>query len=435
MRFYIETLGCKVNQSESRSVAALLTRRGHTEARRGEPCDVIIVNTCAVTGEASRRSRQTARRLKRLFPDAVLAICGCAGDTEPRQLRELGAAIVFGSGDRAKFADTLEAYINGDQRDEIDITADSLSPHGSPADDIKTAFELLPVGDTVRARASLKIQDGCDSFCAYCVIPYARGRSRSIPIPEAAERARELSQRGFREIIVTGIEICSYGHDLGSGENLSALLRAISKAAPDSRIRLGSLEPSRVDAELIQTLTDLPRVCDHFHISLQSGSAATLRRMRRRYTPQELLDLLARLRGAFPDAGVTADVIAGFPGETDAELRETAAFLEQCAFSDLHVFPYSVRPGTAAAAMENQIPSAEKKSRAAILRDIGARTRAAFIATQYGKTAEVLFEREENGFSTGHSGNYLEIREKITDVRGMLLPVVMRDGNVLLRHK
>ncbi|MDR1065124.1 MAG: MiaB/RimO family radical SAM methylthiotransferase, partial [Oscillospiraceae bacterium] len=376
MRFYIETLGCKVNQYESRAVAELLTQRGHSEAARGEPCDAVIVNTCAVTETASRRSRQAARRLKRLFPGAVLAVCGCAGEIEPEAARALGADIVAGSGARREFAESLESFVLG--RGLI---------QNAPAPAARE-FELLPVGGTARARAALKIQDGCDCFCAYCVIPYARGRSRSIAEDEAVARATILARQGFREIVITGIEICSYGLDLGGGETLPGLLRAVSQAAPGARIRLGSLEPSRVTADFVRALSGLP-ICDHFHMSLQSGSAATLRRMRRKYAPEDFFAAVTRLRGTFPNAGVTADVIAGFPGETEAEFLETLAFLQKCEFSDLHVFPYSIRPGTAAAAMENQLPNAEKKARAEALRAAGARTRAGFIEKQLGKTLEV----------------------------------------------
>ncbi|MDR2615326.1 MAG: tRNA (N(6)-L-threonylcarbamoyladenosine(37)-C(2))-methylthiotransferase MtaB [Oscillospiraceae bacterium] len=436
MRFFIETLGCKVNQYESRAIAAILTERGHTEARRGESCDAVVVNTCAVTGDAERRSRQAARRLRRLFPDAVLAICGCAGELEPEALRELGAILVSGSGARREFALALESLVLNRQTDDLQEDFSSrpqarINPARQvgrgplpPCDStFNPKFELLPVGEQHRARAALKIQDGCDNFCAYCVIPFARGRSRSIPIPEAVDRARELERRGFREIIITGIEICSYGQDLGGGETLGGLLRAVSDAAPGARVRLGSLEPSRVTEDFVRDIAALPRLCDHFHMSLQSGSAATLRRMRRAYTPEEFYDAASRLRERFPNAGVTADVIAGFPGETEAEFLETAAFLEKCAFSALHVFPYSARPGTLAAGMDGQIPRGEKKARAAALREIGEKTRDRFLERQLGRTLDVLFERESDGFSVGHTGNYIEVREKVTNARGEILPV------------
>jgi threonylcarbamoyladenosine tRNA methylthiotransferase MtaB len=413
MKFYIETLGCKVNLYESRAIAAVLAERGHSEARRGEACDAAILNTCAVTGVAESQSRQAARRLKRLFPDAALAVCGCAGELARGSPDFPEADIVAGSGERREFALALERFVLGERVPEAPV----------PRSAGEREFELLPAGLPLRARAALKVQDGCDRFCAYCVIPFARGRSRSIPIGEAERRARELAERGFREIIITGIEICSYGRDLRGGETPEALLRAVSNAAPDSRIRLGSLEPSRVTEGFVRAVGSLPNICDHFHMSLQSGCAATLRRMRRGYTPEDFYAAVSRLRALFPDAGVTADVIAGFPGETDAEFLETAAFLEKCAFSGVHVFPYSARPGTAAAGMDGQIPAGEKKARARILREIGNRTRAGFIESQLGKTLGVLFEREGGGFSVGHTGNYLEVREAVTGVRGEILPV------------
>jgi threonylcarbamoyladenosine tRNA methylthiotransferase MtaB len=415
MRFYIETLGCKVNMYESRAIAAVLTERGHAEARRGEACDAVIVNTCAVTGTAERQSRQAARRLKRLFPGAALAVCGCAGELAPGSPGFPEADMIAGSGGRREFALALERFV---------LEGRAAAPEGARRAG-EREFELLPAGLQLRARAALKVQDGCDRFCAYCVIPFARGRSRSMPVHEAERRARELAERGFREIVITGIEICSYGGDLGGGETPEALLRAVSRAAPGARIRLGSLEPSRVTEGFARAVGGLPNICDHFHMSLQSGCAATLGRMRRGYAPEDFYSAVSRLRALFPNAGITADVIAGFPGETEAEFLETAAFLEKCAFSGLHVFPYSARPGTAAAGMEGQIPAGEKKARAKALREIGGRTRAAFMDSQIGKTLGVLFERESGGFSVGHTGNYIEVREAATGVRGEILPVLI----------
>ncbi|MDR0838047.1 MAG: tRNA (N(6)-L-threonylcarbamoyladenosine(37)-C(2))-methylthiotransferase MtaB [Oscillospiraceae bacterium] len=420
MRFYIETLGCKVNQYESAAISALLAERGHVASSVGEPCDVAIVNTCAVTGDASRQSRQTARRLKKLFPDAKLAVCGCASQIDPDAARALGADLIAGTGDKRGLADAIEKLTR--------VVGDT--PRGTGADPygddfaLPREFEPLPSGAVPgRTRAMLKIQDGCDNFCAYCVIPRARGRVRSLPVDACADAARELDDHGYREIVITGIEICSYGKDIDAG--LTDALSAISAAAPHARLRLGSLEPSCVTESFVAALAALPNLCDHFHLSLQSGSDDVLRRMRRRYTTAEFSAALGLLRKNFPNCGVTADVIAGFPGETDAQHAETAAFLQKCAFSQLHVFPYSRRPGTPAAAMENQLPNAVKKSRAAELRAIGGQTRAAFLASQLGKTLDVLFEREADGASVGHSGNYLEITERVTGARGKILPVLI----------
>ncbi|MDR0905063.1 MAG: tRNA (N(6)-L-threonylcarbamoyladenosine(37)-C(2))-methylthiotransferase MtaB [Oscillospiraceae bacterium] len=429
MFFYIETLGCKVNQYESAAIAELLRGNGHIEVQKSEPRDVSIVNTCAVTGDASRQSRQTARRLRREFPDAKLVICGCASQIEPDAARELGADLVAGAGDKRGLVGEIERLIDENSlrhaARDTSLREGGLppSPRGVSAEPTGGAFEPLPSASIAgRTRAMLKIQDGCDNFCSYCVIPYARGRVRSLPVAAIADEAKSLASQGFAEIVLTGIEICSYGRDLDS-ETLIDAIRAAASAAPTARLRLGSLEPSCVTDEFVTALAAIPNLCDHFHLSLQSGSDGVLKRMRRKYGTAEFFAALKRLRTAYPNCGVTADVIAGFPGETDAEHAETVAFLERCAFSAAHVFPYSKRPGTPAAAMENQLPNAVKKARAAELRAVAAATGAAFAASQVGRVLEVLFEREADGGSVGHSSNYLEVRVLNAGIRGKTLAV------------
>ena len=416
MLFYIETLGCKVNQYESAAIAELLRAAGHTEVSKSEPRDVSVVNSCAVTGDASRQSRQAARKLRREFPTARLVVCGCASQIEPSAAQELGADLVTGAGERRRLVETLEALLK--------------SPATAPVTDVGDAkarrvFEPLPSAAVAgRTRAMLKIQDGCDNYCTYCVIPYARGHVRSLSLAEVVQEAQSLAEQGFAELVLTGIELCSYGKDL-DGVTLVDAVNATSRAAMNARIRLGSLEPSTVTQEFVDALTEIPGVCDHFHMSLQSGSDGVLRRMRRKYDTAQFYAAISRLREAFPSCGITADVIAGFPGETVTEHAETLAFLERCAFSDAHVFPYSKRPGTPAAAMENQLPNAVKKARAAELRAVAERTRAAFVDAQVGKTLNVLFEREAGGVSIGHTSNYLEIAEPIVGVRGKILPIMV----------
>ena len=416
MLFYIETLGCKVNQYESAAIAELLRNAGHTEVGKGDARDIAIVNTCAVTGDASRQSRQTARRLRREFPNARLVVCGCASQIEPTAAQELGADLVTGAGERRRLVETLEGLLRGDTPASVTNIGDAKS---------RRVFEPLPsAAVSGRTRAMLKIQDGCDNFCTYCVIPYARGHVRSLELDAIANEAKSLASQGFSELVLTGIEICSYGRDLGTATLIDAV-RTVAKAAPQMRLRLGSLEPSTITQEFTDALRELPGLCDHFHMSLQSGADGVLQRMRRKYSTAQFFDALLRLRTAFPNCGITADVIAGFPGETEAEHAETVAFLERCSFSSAHVFPYSKRPGTPAAAMENQLPNATKKARAAELRAVTQRTREAFIASQTGRVLEVLFEREADGFSVGHTSNYLEVSEPITDVRGKILPIMI----------
>lgn len=425
MRFLIETLGCKVNQYESQAIAALLTERGHVQLGRdaagGETVDAVIINTCAVTGDAARQSRQIARKHRRENPGAFLAVCGCASQIEPEAARELGADLVGGSGDRRKLALALEMLVAESKLGEetVNIVDDAKQ---------RREFEMLPPGAGLgRTRAMLKIQDGCDNFCSYCVIPYARGRVRSLAVDDCVDAAKSLAAQGYCEIVLTGIEISSYGKDLGDA-NLLTVIRAVSDAVGSGvRLRLGSLEPSLLTREFVRELAGISNLCDHFHLSLQSGSDSVLRRMRRKYDTARFYEVLCELRAAFPNCGATADVIAGFPGESDAEHAETAAFVEKCAFSALHVFPYSPRPGTPAAAMDGQLTTVVKKARAAQLRAIGERSGAEFAAAQIGRTLKVIFERESDGVSLGHASNYLEVAAEIPidAVRGGIASVVV----------
>ncbi|MDR0863134.1 MAG: tRNA (N(6)-L-threonylcarbamoyladenosine(37)-C(2))-methylthiotransferase MtaB [Oscillospiraceae bacterium] len=406
MRFTIETLGCKVNQYESHALETLLRANGH-EFVRGD-CDVAIVNTCAVTGESARKSRQAARRLRREHPGALIVVTGCLSQISPEETAAIGADLVTGSGDRAKLVLDIEQLIS----DRAKLTAKKRVTLQSRVKvrELTREFESLPSGGVSgRTRAMLKLQDGCDNFCAYCVIPLARGRVRSLPLEQAAAEAAKLERAGYREVVITGIEISSYGKDL-DGVTLPDVLRAVSAAAPNLRLRLSSLEPSVLTRELCDELAALPNLCDHFHLSLQSGCDTTLRRMRRKYNTQRFLEVARRLRERFPNCGMTADLIAGFPGETEDDFADTLAFLGQCAFSGLHVFPYSERPETAAAAMPDKLTNEVKARRAAAARAVGRRTEREFLAAQVGRRLEVLFEDAENGVWTGHAGNYCRVR-------------------------
>jgi threonylcarbamoyladenosine tRNA methylthiotransferase MtaB len=436
VRFCSETLGCKVNQYETQAVEAILTSRGHTLMNPGDGCDAVIVNTCAVTAESGRKSRQAVRRLQKLEPDAVVAVCGCFSQVSPEEVRDLGADLVFGSGDRHLFADELERAVTERTKkkrnsDTARAVADKTSKqqNNSPATHIDDAlkrrdFEELPAGSaTGRTRAMLKIEDGCVNFCAYCIIPYARGPVRSLPPGRVAAEAARLYGEGYGEIVVTGIEISSYGKDLGDGTSLIDAVKAISAAAPDARLRLGSLEPRTITEEYVSELCKLPNVCDHFHLSLQSGCDETLRRMKRRYTTAEFYNAVCLLRRYFPGCGITADLIVGFPSETEEEFRITLEFIKKCAFSSMHIFPYSVRPGTAAAGMSGQVDRAVKQERARTASAAAAAMARAFAGSCAGSVLKVLFEREEEGLWHGHAGNYLEVCAAGTGLRNKLLPV------------
>ena len=322
-KYAVYTLGCKVNQYETQAVETILRERGFEPAEEG--ADVIIVNTCAVTAESGRKSRQAIRRLMTRHPGALTAVCGCFSQLEPEAVKALGADIVFGSGQKKELVEAIEACL----------------PAVAVDDPFKRRiFEPLPAGAAGgRTRAMLKIQDGCDNFCTYCVIPYTRGRVRSLPLADCANQAAELAAEGFAEIVVTGIEIASYGKDLPGKPGLADAIEAISNAAPETRLRLGSLEPTVVTEAFCQKLAALGNVCPHFHLSLQSGCDDTLRRMKRKYDTAAFYRCCETLRRYFADCSLTADLICGFPGETEEHFAETLAFLEKCGFLFVHAFP------------------------------------------------------------------------------------------------
>ena len=402
MKFCVETLGCKVNQYETQSLESILTSRGHTLSSPGGHCDVCIINTCAVTAESARKSRQAVRRMKKLEPDALIAVCGCLSQLEPEKALPLGADLVGGSGGRAKFADEIERLFKERQ---FKIVAD---------DPFERRFfeELPPGGGAGRTRAMLKIQDGCENFCTYCIIPRARGKSRSLPVERAAINARRLADEGFREIVITGIEISSYGKDLPGGPTLIDAVRAIGGASPSARLRIGSLDPGAMSDSFCRELSGISNLCGHFHLSLQSGCNETLRRMGRRYDTHAVLKAISSLRRFFPDCGVTADLIVGFPGETDEEFDTTLEFIKSAKFSDMHIFPFSPRPGTPAAIMPDQVEKSVRRERASLAAGVAVEMSRAFRLGQIGKIVGTLIERERGGFWTGHSENYLEISLK-----------------------
>ena len=425
MHYIIATLGCKVNQYESEAMEQLLQSHGHTPCAEGETADAVIVNTCAVTAEGARKVRQTVRRLQRENPGALTALCGCWSQVDSAEAASLGADVLFGTGDRQGFVRAVEEAA-------ANRTGEKLAPK---LDDPfrRTAFEELPAGAYAgHARAYLKIQDGCDNFCTYCIIPFARGRVLSLPEDRCTAEAAALAAQGYREIVVTGIEIASWGKDLKNGKTLIDALEAVAAGAPGARLHLGSLEPTVVTDAFVERLAKL-NICPHFHLSLQSGCDATLARMHRKYDTAAFFAVTERLRRAFPHCAFTTDLITGFPGETEEEFSQTLAFIEKCAFSAMHVFPYSVRPGTKAAAMPDQVEKSEKAARAARAKTVADRMQREYLASCVGKTYDVIFETGENGESVGHAENYTAVsvqetfshgfvgKVKITGVSGEML--------------
>lgn len=403
MRFAILTLGCKVNQYESQALEQAGVLRGHIlcDVSDATSLDAYIVNTCTVTAVSDQKNRQLIRRLRREHPHAALAVCGCFPQTHPGAAEELGADLVCGTGDRNGFWDALEAVAA--QKGPVVTHMDNALK--------RREFEELPAGGlSGRTRALLKVEDGCCNFCSYCIIPYARGPVRSLPLDKAAAQAKKLADDGFREMVVNGIEISSWGRDLPGQPALIDLLEALSAAAPGVRLRLGSLEPRTIDEDFCRRAAALPNLCPHFHLSLQSGCDKTLKAMNRKYDSARYIRSVELLRQHFDDPGVTTDLIVGFPGETEEDFQKSLAFVEKCAFSALHIFPYSRRPGTPADKLSGQVPSAEKKRRAAQAAQVAERLRLSYWQRQVDRTFPVLFEEEKDGLWQGHAPNYVAVR-------------------------
>ena len=399
MKFGLYTLGCKVNQYETQAMEQLLTARGHTLGDFESPCDCYIINTCTVTASGDKKSRNAVRRAINHNPNAVVGVCGCYAQLNPEAVLALGAQVVGGSADRVGFLDRMEqAALTGTPENAVDNAM------------ARRSFELLPAGGlSGRTRAMLKVQDGCHNFCSYCIIPYARGPVRSMALETAVEAARQLAAQGYREIVVTGIELSSWGLDLHTGQHPADLIAAICAAVPDTRIRLGSFEPRTITSEFCTALQRFSNLCPQFHLSLQSGCDTVLQRMNRKYDTARYRESVRLLREAFPGCAITTDLITGFPGETETEAETTCAFLREIAFAACHVFPYSRRTGTPAASMPDQIPTAVKSARAAMAAAIAAETAAAYRAAMVGQVVPVLFEQPEDDRFVGHAPNYVPV--------------------------
>ena len=424
MRVAIYTLGCKVNQYETQAMEQELLRRGHELVDFESAADAYIVNTCSVTAVSDKKSRQMIRRCKKMNPDAVVAACGCYVQTHAKEAARLELDLIAGTGDRMAFLDLLEQAAQ--ERQPLQLLDDALR---------RREFEVLPAGGMAsRTRAMLKVEDGCVNFCTYCIIPFARGPVRSLPLEIAVEQTAELRAQGYREIVITGIEISSYGRDLPGNVGLIDLLEAVSAAAGDMRIRLGSLEPRTITEDFCRRAVKLPNLCPHFHLSLQSGCDATLRRMNRKYDTARYYQSVELLNQWFDRPAITTDLITGFPGETEEEFVETLAFIRKCRFAAMHVFPYSIRPGTKAAAME-QLTTAVKEERAHRAAAAAGEMHRAYLDGCVGKVYPVLFEQPgREGCYTGHAPNYMEVEAPGEDLHNRVLSVRITgtDGEKLL---
>lgn len=423
MRIAIYTLGCKVNQYETQAMEQELAAQGHELVDFEQAADAYIINTCSVTAVSDKKSRQMIRRAKKRNPAAIIAACGCYVQTHTDEAKSLGIDLIGGTGQRMEFLHQLLAA--AEERKTRVLVDDALHRHD---------FEILPAGGQhSRTRAMLKVEDGCRNFCTYCIIPFARGPVRSLPLEEAARQTEQLARQGYREVVLTGIEISSWGQDLPGEESLIDLLEAVSAAAGAMRVRLGSLEPRTITEEFCRRASALKNLCPHFHLSLQSGCDATLRRMNRRYDTARFTESACLLHRFFPDCALTTDLIVGFPGETEEEFSATLDFIRRCGFAQIHVFPYSVRPGTKAADME-QVPKNIKEERAARAGEVAAALHEKYLLSCVGKIVPVLFEQPgAPGFYTGHAPNYMEVIAPGENLHNCLRPVRITavEGSVL----
>ena len=422
MKFACYTLGCKVNQYETQAMEQLLVQSGHTLGSFDEICDGYIINTCTVTAVSDKKSRNAIRRVRKLNPAAAVGVCGCYAQSSPDEIRKLDVDVLIGTDGREAFVrHMIEAAATRQKWERVDDA-------GQPR-----AFEILPAGGlAARTRALLKVEDGCNNFCTYCIIPYARGRVRSLPLENAVAEARKLAAEGYREIVVNGIEISSWGWEWHDGSCLRQLLAALCAAVPSVRIRLGSLEPRTIDEEFCKTLSGFENLCPQFHLSLQSGSDSVLRRMHRKYDSARYLQSVELLHRYFPGCAVTTDLIVGFPGETEEEFEASLALIRRCALSKVHIFPYSRREGTPAAKMPDQVPKAVKEARASRAAAVAAELEDAFHTSLIGTEQAVLFEQPENGFYAGHAPNYAKVYaapgELHNAVRRVRITELCRDG-------
>ena len=399
MKIAFYTLGCKVNQYETQALEQLFSQRGHTLVPFEDAADVYIINTCTVTAVSDKKSRQVIRRARKEAPDAVIAVCGCYPQTHPEDMEALSIDLVSGTGDRLGFVELVERAA----RERLPINALDNAMQ-------RRDFEVLPAGGLEgRTRAMLKVEDGCVNFCSYCIIPYARGRIRSLPLAQAVEQAQGLFAQGYREIVMTGIEISSWGQEFRNGSSLIDLMEAVCAAVPQCRIRLGSLEPRTITPEFCRRAAKLSNLCPHFHLSMQSGCDTVLERMNRKYDSARYYQSVELLREHFQHPGITTDLIVGFPGETDEEFQQTLDFIRKCAFSAMHVFPYSKRPGTPAAARKDQILNAVKEERAHAAAAVAREMEQAYLDCWVGQTVPVLLEEQRDGAWHGYTAQYAPV--------------------------
>lgn len=424
----LHNLGCKVNAYETEAMQEMLEHAGYEIIPFQEGADIYVINTCTVTNIADRKSRQMLHRARKMNPDAVVVAAGCYVQAQAeKQVIDPCIDIVLGNNKKQDLLTALQAYeeAHGDLREVIDIN------HTKEYENL----HLTKQGE--HTRAYIKVQDGCNQFCSYCIIPYARGRVRSRAKEDVVAEVTDLAKNGYQEVVLTGIHLSSYGIDFENEDNLLSLIRAVHEIEGIKRIRLGSLEPRIITEEFVQAIAALPKMCPHFHLSLQSGCNETLKRMNRRYTSEEFYEKCEILRKYFEKPALTTDVIVGFPQETEEEFETTYEFLKKICFYETHIFKYSKREGTKAAVMQGQIPEQIKAKRSARLIELGEKNRRAYEESFLGKTVEVLVEEKSdvNGKEmwTGHTKEYMKIAlESEKNLQNCILNVQIKDGREII---
>lgn len=420
------TLGCKVNLYDTEAMIELFAKNNYEIVDFDEYADIYVINTCTVTNLGDKKSRQMIRRAKRLNPQSVVVATGCYAQVAPKEVEAVeGINIVIGTKERSKVVEIIESY-SLDMGVE-NVVSDIMGEH---------EFEKLSVKKLRdRTRAYLKIQEGCNRFCTYCIIPYARGPVRSRKPEEVVAEVKELAKNGFKEIVLAGIHVGSYGVDL-ENMGLIDIIKQVHNIEGIERIRFSSIEPKAITEEFVSEIKNMPKVCDHFHLSLQSGSDTTLKRMNRRYSTEEYFEAVQRLRAVFPDVAVTTDIIVGFPAETEEEFIESCEFAKRVRLSKIHVFPYSPKKGTPAAKMKGQLSNDIKSARAKRLIEISNNLNGEFMSGMLGKEFAVLFEQEiEKNVYEGHTTNYVKVIVKSdcnlkNEIRSVLIKDIIKEETV-----
>lgn len=409
------TLGCKVNQYETNAMIERFIKENYEIVDFEELSDIYVINTCTVTNMSDRKSRQIIRRVKQINPNSILVVTGCYAQVASKELEKIEEIdLIVGNTEKKDIVNIVENY-KKDISSKYEIS------------DINNQKEFVDFGTTTyteKTRAVIKVQDGCNNFCSYCIIPYAKGRVRSRKLESVIDEIKSIAQKGIQEVVITGIHVASYGLDF-KDENIRLidLLEEINKVEGIKRIRLGSLEPNIITDEFVQRLKNVDKICDHFHLSLQSGCTETLKRMNRKYTTEDFEKVVERLRIAFPNVALTTDIIVGFPDETDEEFNTTYKYLKKIKFYKMHVFKYSQRKGTRAAVMPNQIDGNIKEERSHKLIELSNRNEEEFLDRYIGKEVYVLLEQEEGEYIKGHTSNYLVVKAKGKELENKMLRV------------